>query len=181
MPINNLNLTLSAYDLLHADGSPGLENFMAAGGRDVINLIRIPGEQQVMLRVTVAEIDRTAARTIGINFNLINKAGTTVFGQQTGGITVSGNVLSQTQSTTGGVLANVPLILDNGQVPVAIEALKTLNYARSLAEPTLTAMNGQTASFQAGGSFPVPVLGGVGSGSGVAPLSGVQFVPYGVR
>ena len=152
---------------------------MTAGGPNVINLIRIPGEQQVALRVTVAEVDRTAARTIGVNFNIINKKGTTIFGQQTGEITVGGNVFTQNNNTTSGILANVPVILDNGQIPVAIEALKTLNYARSLAEPTLVAMNGRPASFQAGGSFPVPVTGS-SSGSS-ALLTGVQFVPYGVQ
>jgi pilus assembly protein CpaC len=68
--------------------------------------------------------------------------------------------------------------LDNGQIQLAIRALRNMNYARSIAEPNLTAMNGQTATFLAGGQFPVPVVGGFGGGAG---LQGVQFVPFGVQ
>ncbi len=178
--VTNLNLTVTPGDLLNPNGLAGLDSYLTnAGGSEIINLLRIPGEQQVMLRVTVAEVNRTAARTIGVNFNIINKKGTTVFGQQTGGITVTGNVLTQNNNNQFGVTANVPVILDNGQIPLAIEALKTLNYARSLAEPNLVTLNGQPANFQAGGSFPVPVLGGVSGGNNL--VTGVQFVPYGVQ
>jgi pilus assembly protein CpaC len=179
LPVTNLNVNVNPGDLLNPTGTPGLDSFLTAGGPNIINNIRIPGQQQVMLRVVVAEVNRTAARSIGMNFNIINKKGTNVFGQQTGDLTVPSNVLTQQQNNTSGVLANLPIILDNGQIPIAIVALKTLNYARSLAEPNLTALNGQTASFQAGGSFPVPVVGGLG-GSATVGLQGVQFIPYGV-
>jgi len=187
LPISNINLNVNAADLLNTTGTPGIESFLAAGGPNIINLLRIPGEQQVMLKVTVAEVNRTAARSIGINFNFINNQGTNVFGQQTGGITVGGSVLQQNQNQQGGVIANLPIILDQGQIPIAISALKALNYARSLAEPNLVAMNGQTASFQSGGSFPVPVIGGFGGGGGGGgggganpTLTGVQYIPFGV-
>jgi len=66
-------------------------------------------------------------------------------------------------------------------LPFALSALKTLQYARSLAEPTLVTMNGQSAYFQSGGSFPVPVIGGFGGFGGLGGgLEGVQYVPYGV-
>lgn len=182
LPITNLNLNVNAADLLNPNGTPGLDAFLAAGGPNIINLIRIPGEQQVMLRITVAEVNRTAARSIGLNFNFINNQGVNVFGQQTGGITVGGSVLTQNNNNNGGVIANLPVILDQGQIPIAISALKALNYARSLAEPNLVAMNGQTASFQSGGSFPVPVIGGFGGGGANNPtLTGVQYVPFGVQ
>ena len=58
---------------------PTLDNYVLAGGPNVIDLLRVPGEQQIMLRVTVAEIDRTAARTIGMNFDILNKKGVPVF------------------------------------------------------------------------------------------------------
>jgi pilus assembly protein CpaC len=71
---------------------------------------------------------------------------------------------------------NLPAALDNGQVRLAISALRTLNYARTLAEPNLTTMNGQPAYFHAGGQFPVPIV----TGYTQAGLQGVNFVPYGV-
>jgi pilus assembly protein CpaC len=119
----------------------------------------------VMLRVAVAEVNRAAARSIGVDFRIINNRGTQVFAQLSGGIG----------------LGNLPVNLDNGQIPIAIQALRTLNYARSLAEPNMTALNGQTATFQVGGQFPVPVIGGFGGLGGVGGLQGVQFVPFGVQ
>ena len=151
-------------DPLRPTDTPGLENYLAAGGNAVINNLRIPGEQQIMLRVVVAEVNRAAARSIGLNFSITNNRGIQVFSQNTGGLVGTGNL---------------PLILDNGQIPVALNALRTLSYARSLAEPNLTTLNGQPASFLSGGQFPIPVLGGLGGGIGA--LQGVQFVPFGVQ
>jgi pilus assembly protein CpaC len=148
-------------DPLRPTPTPGLDAFELAGGPNVINDLRVPGEQQVMLRVTVAEVNRNAARTIGMNWSITNNLGITVLAQNTGRLIGSGNL---------------PIVLDNGQIPVALSALRSFNYARSLAEPNLTAANGQTATFQAGGQFPVPVLTGVGVG-----IEGVQFVPFGVQ
>jgi pilus assembly protein CpaC len=210
VPINNINVNLAPGDPTNPSGTPGLESYELSGGPNVINLIRVPGEQQVMLRVTVAEVNRAAARSIGLNFSYINNRGNTVFAQQTGNIQnplanigsglVGGGALGAGGAGAGGagagaggggagllgqgsgLVANLPAILDNGQIPVAINALRTLSYAKSLAEPNLVAMNGRTANFRSGGSFPVPVLGGFGQLSGQGSgLEGVQFVPFGVQ
>jgi pilus assembly protein CpaC len=179
---------------------PGVENYeLSDREHAIINLLRINGEQQVMLRVTVAEINRTAARSIGLNFGLLNKQGTNYFANNTGsiatgGVTLSGlatgavaPALNLTGAGTGAAASglnylpssfnNLPAALDNGQISLAISALRELNYARSLAEPNLVTMNGQTAQFQAGGQFPVPIVSGYTSYG----LQGVSFVPYGVQ
>lgn len=166
IPIDNVSLNVNAELDPDAAANPALRDFLLAGGPNVVNLIRIPGEQQVMLKVTVAEVDRNAARSIGLNFSLTNSDGVAVFSQLTGGILGAGPAVS-----------NLPLFLDNGQVAIAINALRTLQFARTYAEPSLTAMNGRVASFQAGGQFPVPVVTGF-TGAG---LQGVQFVPFGVQ
>jgi pilus assembly protein CpaC len=177
--------------------SPGTENFVPTGNPYIVNLLRIPGEQQVMLRVTVAEVDRAAARSIGLDFNIINRHGRQVFANNTGSI-ATGGITGLTGNFSGlgttnflnaapGVAAgpggfnNLPASLDNGQVNLAISALKELSYAKTLAEPTLVTMNGQTATFLAGGEFPVPVITGFGGGIGTFGLQGVNFVPYGVQ
>jgi pilus assembly protein CpaC len=147
---------------------PTLDNYVLAGGPNVINLLRVPGEQQIMLRVTVAEIDRTAARSIGVNFAILNKNGLVVFGSTLTGLT------GTTESLGSG---NMVAILDNGLIQSLITALRNLNFARTLAEPNLTTTNGQTASFLAGGEFPVPVT----SGTTFTGLQGVQYVPFGVQ
>lgn len=137
------------------------------GNANLVNLLRVPGEQQVMLMVSVAEVNRDAARSIGMDFSI--SKGAAVVGQFTGGLisAAAGN------PTT---LANLPVSIDNGQVILAIQALRTMNFARSLAEPNLTTMNGRAATFHAGGSFPVPnsvVLAGGAAQS-------VIYVPFGV-
>lgn len=134
----------------------------------IINLLRVPGEQQVMLRVTVAEVNREAARSIGLDFRISNNQGTAVFESLIGGsLAAAGNAQG---------LANMLVNLDNGQVEMAINALRNLQLSRTLAEPNLTTLNGRPASFQAGGSFPVPVV----TGATATGLQGVQFVPFGV-
>lgn len=176
LPVGNFNVT-SVPDALGNMPQQGPENYLLTDiGRNVINLLRVPGEQQVMLRVTVAEINRAAARSIGLDLAVLNGAGNLVFANVTGGLlptTVSGGGGS-TSTLTGG---NLPAIIDNGKVNLAIQALRNLNFARSLAEPNLVTMNGQPAFFRAGGEFPVPAatatFGAVGQG--------VQFVPFGVQ
>lgn len=174
-PVNTVGATLpNPLDPTNPTGTPGQSSYVLDGGDNVVNNMRVVGEHQVLLRVTVAEVNRAAARSIGVNFAVSNNSGQRVFANVTGGL-------------LDGATRNLFVNLDNGQVPLAISALRTLNYARSLAEPNLTALNGQPAFFLAGGQFPVPVLGGVGQfgngglGGFGGGLQGVQFVPYGVQ
>jgi pilus assembly protein CpaC len=178
---------------LGPDGLPprGTDDWLTAGGPNIVNLMKIPGEQQVMLRVTVAEVSRAAARSIGLNFSVSNKRGNVVAASTTGNLATGGfgnlsgfNFLSpQFNFSTGAGLgtgfSNIPVALDNGQVRLAINALCNLDYARALAEPNLVTMNGQTATMLAGGRFPVPIISsGVNTLTG---LQGVQFIPFGVQ
>lgn len=138
----------------------------------VIDMLTVTGEQQVALRVTVAEVDRNALRQIGLNFGA--KGGGSVFKSL---VSTTNNAASTADfaaaAVTGG---NLPVSLDNGQIQLAITALRQMSLAKTLAEPTLTSMNGQQASFQAGGQFPVPIV----SGQTVGGLQGVSFVPFGI-
>ncbi len=174
-PLASLPLT-SAGITVGPDGAPisDLSNYILRGESNIINLLRIPGEQQVLLKVTVAEVSRSAARSMGINFNINNAAGQTVFGQQTGGLVTSGAAGTGTTATQ---VANLPLLLDNGRIPVLIQALRSVNLARSLAEPNLVTLNGHPATFLAGGEFPIPVV----TGGTTQGLQGVNFVPFGVQ
>ncbi|QDU18525.1 type II and III secretion system protein family protein [Urbifossiella limnaea] len=176
-----------------ATQAPSLDVFRNAGGPNVINLLEVAGEQQVMLRVVVAEVNRAAARTVGLNFAVTTNQGLTVFANKTGpvigglpGVSGLGGLGgfggAGGQIAQGGAIANLPFVTDAGRLPFALAALKTLSYAKSLAEPNLVAMNGQSANFLAGGQFPVPIIGGFGGGAfGGGGLQGVQFVPYGVQ
>src|SRR5262249_40713630 len=66
-------------------GVPGLDDYIVSPDADIINQLRIGGEQQVMLRVTVAELNRSAARSIGVNFNYLTASGNS-FANNTGQI-----------------------------------------------------------------------------------------------
>ena len=137
----------------------------------IINQMKIVGEQQVMLKVTVAEVNRSAARSIGLNFGVSN-GGEEVFETFTSGLRALGGGAGQ---GSGNIMAS----LDMGQVELAIEALRRMNLSRTLAEPNLVAMNGQPANFQAGGQFPIPIISAGGGGGN--NLQGVSFVPFGVQ
>lgn len=167
IPVDRVDLTVTP-DPLNPDQTipQALQNFVLSGASNIVNLLRVPGEHQVMLRVTVAQVNRTALRSIGMNFQFLNNNKIQVFGQLTGNV-----------GQAGGVAANLPAILDNGQIVMQINALRQLGYARTLAEPSLVTLSGQPATFQAGGSFPVPVVSGF-TGAG---LQGVSFVPFGVQ
>lgn len=145
----------------------------------IINQMKIVGEQQVMLKVTVAEVNRSAARSIGLNFGVEDSGGINVFQSLTGNLAQgAGGAGGGGGAGAGQGGANILASLDMGQVTLAIEALRRMNLSRTLAEPNLVAMNGQVANFQAGGQFPIPIIsaGGVGNN-----LQGVSFVPFGVQ
>ena len=147
------------------------------GNPSLVNLLHVPGEQQVMLMVTVAEVNRTAARSIGMDFSITK--GKFAFAQ------VSGNLFNTTGATAAGTTAsgvaglggNLPTSIDNGSLLLAINALRTQNFARTLAEPNLTTINGKSASFHAGGSFPVPQTNVFTGGA----ASEVVYIPFGVQ
>jgi pilus assembly protein CpaC len=141
------------------------QQFSNAGsfGFEVINLLTIPGESQVSLSVTVAEVNRAAARSIGLDFQVTNNSGIDVVSTLTG-------------AATAAFAPNIPIFLDNGQIALQLEALRGLDLSRSLAEPNLVTMNGAPAQFSAGGEFPVPVV----TGATATGLQGVEFVPFGV-
>jgi len=175
-----LNVLSETLPGLAGYGLPALENYQIAASQNVINLLRVPGEQQVMLKVTVAEVDRAASRTIGMDFAIeyLNHGhASTVFSSNLSGQPLPNGGSANTSGgtgTTGG--SNIMASIAHGQFLPEITALRSLNFARTLAEPNLVTTNGQPASFLAGGEFPVPVTSGFATN-----IQGVQFVPFGVQ
>ena len=131
-------------------------------GPEIINLMRVPGPRQVMLRVQVAELNRTAFRQLGVSLLLQNggnaigsQISSPFFAGQGGGSGVSGAAtLLQFLEPSG-----VPLfgIFDSGRANFFLQALRGNQVLKVLAEPNLVALDGQVANFLAGGEFPVPV------------------------
>lgn len=174
--------------------TPGYDAYVLDGSNFIVNMLRVPGEQTVNLRVTIAEVNREATRSIGMNFTVINDDGMPIFANATGALGITGNAAGAGVGVGGGMggscipfcpgipvgQSNILAAIDNGQVNLAINALRQVNYAKILAEPNLVAINGQTAQFQAGGEIPIPVIASTGNIGGTA-LTGVQFRQYGVN
>jgi len=137
----------------------------------VQNHIEIAGEQQVLLRVCVAEVSRSASRELGINGYLVGENFKDGFAlSQLGGI----NPINIGAAGAAQVTQNVPFFTDENGIPVAqnttfslgfprvqtqlfLKAVADNNLMTILAEPNLVAISGETATFLAGGEFPVPV------------------------
>jgi pilus assembly protein CpaC len=164
----------------------------------IVNLLRVPGSQQVMLKVRVAELNRSALRAIGSNFLGVDpRTGAVVGSQIAGTVGATGTVTPGffTRNTLGGRIAGSALenitpltntggttvfgIFRDGNFMFEFDALRRNSLLKILAEPNLVAFNGQQASFLAGGEYPVPVP--QVSAAGVAPTITVRFKEFGVR
>jgi pilus assembly protein CpaC len=121
-------------------------------GPDVVNSIQVSAPQQVLLAVRFIEVSRTASRELGISWKVVGQNVNAAIGT---GALVSGN------APFGTILANV--IKGGTNVDALIQALEQRQVARSLAEPNLVALSGDTANFLAGGEFPFPVSASLGT------------------
>lgn len=119
-------------------------------GDQVTNSLSIAAGQQVNLEVRMVEVSRLAGKEFGINWNLTDHGGGNGF--KSGSLTPVAGAISNALPF-GSIVAN---ILSNGTSPdLLITALEQKNLARRLAEPNLTALSGESASFHAGGEVPV--------------------------
>jgi pilus assembly protein CpaC len=148
----------------------------------VINLLRVPGSQQVLLKVRVAEMNRTGMREIGADWLVVDPDTGTIAGTQIGGATIQADSTQGGLSRRGGALSGTTTVF--GIFPPAelnffLSALRKNSLLRILAEPNLIAMNGQAASFLAGGEFPVPIPQTTTGGAGTSVT--VEFKEFGVR
>ena len=165
----------------------------------VVNLLSIGSSQQVMLEVRFSEVKRSALKQLGVSWFLGSDGGK-LNGVIGGGASLSPG--APVTSTIGGVTTTVPgdSVLSVGAITngfgiitrafralgtdfnVTLDALERKGAITTLAEPTLVALSGETASFLAGGEFPVPVAqsssGGTGGGGGNTLT--VQWKPFGV-
>ena len=120
---------------------------------DPINTVKVMQQQQVILEVRFMEVDRQASREIGVQWNAGSGNKITV---GTSGL-LSG-------STPFGVLVGT-LASGNTSLNATLSALEQRGLARSLAEPNLVALSGDTASFLAGGTFYIPEASSTGTPS----------------
>ena len=166
-----------------------------AYSKNVVNVLTFGpvGAQEVLLEVKFAEVDRSAALQLGINYFLPNSGhttGTLTTGQY-GGSTIS--TTSTTTQTNGSATTtstaptpptinltnplNLFLFRSDINFGIVVQALQQKNLLQILAEPNLIAVNGKEASFLAGGEFPFPI---VQPGQGFTAVS-ISFKEFGVR
>ena len=169
---------------------------------NLINTVQVMQPQQIMLEVRFIEVTRQASRELGVQWNMFGNRNIANVGNQVpagqlpltsagggfqqpgstvGGQNVTAGSVTLSPVTAAGVLSGAPpfgflvsqLIGGKNALDVSLNALEQKGLARSLAEPNLVALSGDTASFLAGGEIPVPQVSATGT-----PSFGYQ--PYGV-
>jgi pilus assembly protein CpaC len=143
-----LVLSGEAKDAVAADKAKEIATRFS-GEEEVINSVKISSSQQVQLNVRFVEINRQAGRELGTYM----QASYAVPG--VGGISFNSFPNASTNVPAADLIGS--LISGNFSIDVAIRALEDRGVARRLAEPNLIARSGETASFLAGGEFPIPV------------------------
>ncbi len=144
----------------------------------VSNLMSVGGVQQVMLKVRFAEMQRSVSKSLSSSWGFSGGINT----GRTGG---TGTLVTQ-PALTNALTGNIPVANTNVgavlfgfnvgsvQVGLLLEALEQKGMVRTLAEPNLSALSGQEATFLAGGEFPIPVPQGEGT---VA----IEYKPFGIE
>jgi pilus assembly protein CpaC len=194
MPGNDLSARISndsvviegtVSNAVDADKAVQIAETYAPG--KVVNLLSLGSAQQVMLEVRFSEMKRSALKQIGVNWDVLSDEG------KLAGVSGGGSSLVPNPTTGLGVLKHGAITDSFGIISrafrglgenfnVTLDALERKGAVTTLAEPTLIALSGETASFLAGGEFPVPTVqsgsttGGTGGGTAIT----VEWKPFGV-
>ncbi|MCB1438551.1 MAG: type II and III secretion system protein family protein [Nitratireductor sp.] len=126
--------------------------------KEMVNNVKVEASTQVQLEVRFIEAQRSSGKELGISLGGGNSRWSGATGgavANSSGIIGATNALVSGSTPFGQVLGN--LISHGANVDILIQALEERGVARRLAEPNLVALSGDTASFLAGGEFPVPV------------------------
>jgi pilus assembly protein CpaC len=190
-----------AVGAMGGGGAGGAGGAAGRGAMFIINRLTVPGPRQVMLHVKIAEINRSATRTLGVGW--LYARGQSLIGSAPSGLNGPALISTTTnaaytqasnaagfvkpiQGTFGGTAtasptANSPLfgVFNAGHFSLFIEALRNNSLAKILAEPNLVALDGQPARFLVGGMFPFPVPQSSSIPGGTAVVT-VQFQRFGV-
>jgi pilus assembly protein CpaC len=125
----------------------------------IVNMLRVPGVQQVALRVKIAELNRSAARGFGVNVAANIEFGDAVNGSKLLLASLLNAGTSGNSNSGTSVIANI----SGDDASIGIRYLQSHGVIRLLSEPTLVTLSGKPATFVAGGEFAVPtVVGSVG-------------------
>ena len=166
-------LSGTAANPVDAQQAYNLASRLAGDANKVVNNITVRGRDQVMLRVTVAEVQRDIIKQLGVDLNGALSYGTAVLDfNNANPFPALGQALVGSNALTGTIRG----------LSATLRAMERAGVIRTLAEPNLTAISGESATFLAGGEFPV-LAGYTCSSSGTGGTScqpSIQFKKFGV-
>jgi pilus assembly protein CpaC len=184
---DNVILTGSVINPIDANRASEIANRYAKKKDSVVNMLSVGAKEQVLLKVQVAEMQRDAIRRLGVNVpGAILSSGNITFTKVIqNAFPVSGSVVPPAVALAPGAL---PLVTagealqttwasGGNSVTALVQALERAGLIRTLAEPNLTAISGETAKFHAGGKFPIPMVTGTGTERQIT----VEWETFGVQ
>ena len=166
-----------------ADRAVQLAETFAPG--KVVNMMSVGSSQQVMLEVRFSEVKRSALKQVGVG-GFLGGSGDNGFGGAIGG---GAGAVGSGPPTLGAIADSFGILRRSFRVfginiNAQLDALERKGVVTTLAEPNLVALSGQTASFLAGGEFPIPILSRGGGGDDddddIGGRVTVEFKPFGV-
>jgi len=184
MPGENIGVTSVDKNLIlngdvttasRAEKARALAASVAVKDSNVLNQLSVSTPNQVNLRVKVAEVNRTALKALGFNWSgswSNTRLDHSTFNFQTNNPTTNQAILDENLFQYGFAVPG------QGSIQAQLDALAQEGLITTLAEPNLTATSGQTASFLAGGEFPVPVAAATGTTG--TPTITIEFKQFGV-
>jgi pilus assembly protein CpaC len=143
-------LTGSAASPVEAQQASDIAGRLVGGDAKVVNSIAVRGRDQVMLKVTLAEVQRSVIKQLGIDLSANLTYGTSV---------VRFNNNNPFSANSGPLVPGNSLVGSFGSTPsvqATLRAMESAGVVRTLAEPNLTAISGESATFISGGEFPIP-------------------------
>jgi pilus assembly protein CpaC len=160
-------------------GGVSVSSAGSGGPATVVNMLTIQGQDQVQVKVNVAEVNRDLVKQLGLSFDASNiSIGSLLLGASTAlPFAVKGSSPNEfgTIGFGQGSGNSAPCTTSQtGCASLTVKALEQTGLFKTLAEPTLTAISGESASFLAGGEFPVP------SGKDQSGNVTIAFKPFGV-
>lgn len=166
---DNIMLTGVVPNAAAASRASDIASRFVGDPEKVLNMLAIEGKEQVLLKVTIAEMQRTLIKQLGIDLSSVTSLGDLALrlattnnfslqGQSLGGLNSAPVAQRSLAPGSGGIFPESSgFSSSNGEyVDGAIRALERNGLLRTLAEPNLTAITGESANFLVGGEFPVP-------------------------
>jgi pilus assembly protein CpaC len=155
-----------------------------SGKEVIVNQLKVSGPAQVNLRVRVAEVSRAVTKQLGFSWEALVNPGSFVVGLATGSpfaSPITGIIPRGGPLTNAAIPGSIASAVSTRRLSVnnLIDALAEEGVVKILAQPNLTALSGQPASFLAGGEFPVPSPQ-AGAGGATAVIT-IQFKEFGVK